>query len=81
MSFEALGLTREVLTPGEPPVPRTVFADVSLRVAPGEALFVVGTPLVVAALACARALTRSGAQAPAARASRCCCARSRGSTA
>ena len=80
MSFEALGLTREVLTPGEPPVPRTVFADVSLRVAPGEALFIVGAPRKPLCAHTLRTLT-CGAQAPAARASRCCCARSRGSTA
>ena len=40
MSLEAAGLTREVQSSDG--VVRTVFADVSLSVAPGEALFVVG---------------------------------------
>ena len=83
MTLEAVGLTRAV---GDGASRRTLFEDVSLRVAPGEVLFIVGARSFRFAHAafrgtCVRAdalaHARSRAQAPAAWASRCCCAPSR----
>jgi hypothetical protein len=52
--LEACGVTR-VVQSGEPPVARQLFADVSLRVAPGEILFVVGALRASRMPACSRA--------------------------
>jgi hypothetical protein len=59
MSLAASGLTREVVSSDG--ATRTVFADVSLQVAPGEALFVVGC-------VASRASCAAGLSAPAPRA-------------
>jgi hypothetical protein len=81
MTLEAVGLTRAV---GDGASRRTLFEDVSLRVAPGEVLFIVGAraapfrPRHMRSCDVTRSRSRRArAQAPAAWASRCSCAPSR----